>query len=142
MNIDSCTFPVKLNLRLDWSEMDLFGHINNVSYFKYVQAARVNYWETIGVNSLKEGGVGPMLLSTSCRFKQPLFYPGNIIIASSVTFIKNTSFGICHHLYNEKGELAAEAEDVIVMYDFDKNEKVVLSGETRARIESLENRTY
>lgn len=142
MNLDSCTYPAKLNLRLDWSEMDLFGHINNVSYFKFIQAARVNYWETIGVNSLKEGGVGPMLLSTSCRFKQPLFYPGNIIIASSVTFIKNTSFGISHHIFNDNGELSAEAEDVIVMFDFDKNEKVTVTDETRTRIEQLEGRTY
>ncbi len=38
-------FPSKLNIRLDWSEMDMFGHINNVMFFKFMQASRVNYWE-------------------------------------------------------------------------------------------------
>lgn len=136
------THPVKLQLRLDWSEMDLFGHINNVSYFKYVQAARVNYWETAGINSLKEGGIGPMLLSTSCRFRQPLFYPGNIQINSSVTFIKNTSFGISHIIMNDKGEIVAEAEDIIVMYDFNKNEKVTVLQELRNSIEQIEGKKY
>jgi len=37
-------FPSKLPIRIDWSEMDLFGHVNNVMYFKYIQASRVNYW--------------------------------------------------------------------------------------------------
>ncbi len=135
-------YPVSLHLRLDWSEMDLFGHINNVSYFKYIQAARVNYWESIGINSLKEGGIGPMLLSTSCRFKQPLFYPGDIRILSSVTFIKNTSFGLSHHIYNNSGELAAEAEDIIVMYDFDRNEKIPVDEKLRQRIEQLEEKLF
>ncbi len=27
--------PIILTLRIDWSEMDLFGHINNVMYAKY-----------------------------------------------------------------------------------------------------------
>ncbi|MBS1774274.1 MAG: acyl-CoA thioesterase [Bacteroidetes bacterium] len=135
-------YPVKLPLRLDWSEMDLFGHINNVSYFKYVQAARVNYWETIGINSLKEDGIGPMLLSTSCRFQKPLFYPGNIVIESSVTYMKNTSFGISHRILNSDNELAAEAEDVIVMYDFDANEKVLISDALRNKVSELEGKTY
>ena len=134
--------PVKLKWRLDWSEMDLFGHINNVSYFKYIQASRVNYWETIGINSLKEGGIGPMLLSTSCRFIKPLFYPGSILIVSTITFIKNTSFGISHRILDEKGEIAAEAEDVIVMYDFNENKKVAVSDELREKMQTIEGKKY
>lgn len=45
-------YPVKLELRIDWSELDLFGHVNNVAFLKYVQASRINYWETIGVTKL------------------------------------------------------------------------------------------
>lgn len=36
-------YNTSLELRIDWSEMDLFGHVNNVAFFKYVQASRVNY---------------------------------------------------------------------------------------------------
>lgn len=111
--------PVQLHLRLDWSEVDMFGHINNVSFFKYIQASRVNYWEVCGFSkTFAETGIGPMLLSTGCRFIQPLFYPGNITVQACVQFIKNTSFGIRHRILNDKGELAAEAEDVIVVFDF------------------------
>ena len=78
-------FPVKLNLRLDWSEMDMFGHINNVAYFKYIQASRVNYWEqTILAKLFKNNNIGPILPSTGCQFKLPLFYPGNIIVQARI----------------------------------------------------------
>jgi len=123
--------------------MDMFGHINNVSFFKYIQASRVNYWEVCGFSkTFKETGIGPMLLSTGCRFVQPLFYPGNITIEASVTFIKNTSFGISHRILNDKGELAAEAEDVIVVFDFNKNEKVPISAALKESIAAIEGKVF
>jgi acyl-CoA thioester hydrolase len=135
--------PVQLHLRLDWSEMDMFGHINNVSFFKYIQASRVNYWEVCGFSkTFAETGIGPMLLSTGCRFIQPLFYPGNITVQACVQFIKNTSFGIRHHILNDKGELAAEAEDVIVVFDFNKNEKVPVSAGLKESIAAIEGKEF
>jgi acyl-CoA thioester hydrolase len=136
-------FPVKLPLRIDWSEMDMFGHVNNVSYFKYIQASRVNYWETFALMQIfEEDKIGPILLSTSCNFMKPLYYPGNIMIQASVEFIKNTSFGVYHQILNGQGEVAAEAHDVIVMFDFKKNEKIVFPEHFRKRVEELEGRGY
>jgi acyl-CoA thioester hydrolase len=136
-------FPVKLPIRIDWSEMDLFGHVNNVSYFKYIQASRVNYWEAIGlVKIFEENKIGPILLSTSCQFIKPLHYPGNIIAQSRMEFIKNTSFGLHHHILNEQGELCAEAHDVIVIYDFNKNEKAPFPDKYRAIVADLEGRAF
>jgi acyl-CoA thioester hydrolase len=134
-------FPVTLPLRIDWSEMDLFGHVNNVAYFKYIQAARVNYWEvTLLTKIFDERKIGPILLSTGCQFIKPLHYPGNITVESRVEFIKTTSFGIHHRIMNEQNELCAEAHDVVVMYDFNKNEKVPVSPQFRSAVEQIEGR--
>ena len=136
-------FPVKLPLRLDWSEMDLFGHVNNVAYFKYIQASRVNYWEVSGLAaSFSETKIGPILLSTACQFIKPLHYPGNIIVEASIEFIKTTSFGIHHRILNGQNEVAAEAHDVIVTFDFNKNEKVPVSDEFRKAVERIEGKIF
>jgi acyl-CoA thioester hydrolase len=125
-------FPIKLHLRLDWSEMDLFGHINNVMYFKFIQASRVNYWEHVGfLNRYFKEKIGPILVSTGCQFSKPLFYPDNITIEVRVEFIKNTSIGLHHRILNGKNELCAEAHDVIVLYNFAKNEKVIIPMELK-----------
>jgi acyl-CoA thioester hydrolase len=132
-------FPTKLPLRIDWSEMDLFGHVNNVAYFKYIQAGRVNYWEISMLSGIfDERKTGPILLSTGCQFIKPLHYPGNIVVESRIEFIKTTSFGIHHRILNEDNEIAAEAHDVIVMYDFNKNEKIPVSEEFRKAVERIE----
>lgn len=134
-------FSTKLELRIDWSEIDLFGHVNNVAILKYVQAARVNYLETIGLMQLQsETKIGPILASTSCKFCKPLFYPGQVTLYSKVDYIKNTSFRIQHRIYNDKNELAAEAQDIIVFFDYCKNNKLIIPNELREKIEKLENK--
>jgi acyl-CoA thioester hydrolase len=133
------TFPVKLNLRLDWSEMDLFGHINNVMYLKYIQASRVNYWEKTGMyRQFKEENIGPLLASVKCDFRKPLFYPGTIIIEAGLAFIGNTSFGLKHRILDEHGTIAAEGEDVIVYFNFNTNEKMTIPEYLREDFRKIE----
>ena len=136
-------YSVKLELRIDWSELDIFGHVNNVMFFKYIQASRVNYWETSGILRQYEGTkIGPMLASATCQFRKPLFYPGNIFVYARMEFIKNTSFGLHHQIINHNKEIVAEAHDVMVMYDFNKNEKVLFPAVLRGAVEKLEKRKF
>lgn len=135
--------PATLTLRIDWSEIDIFNHVNNVAFMKYVQASRVNYWELVGIAAMHQAtNVGPMLASTQCSFKKPLYYPGSVQIKAGVSFIKNTSFGIYHQLFNSDGELAAEANDVMVLFDFNKNIKEPLPSKIKEAIENFEGRKY
>lgn len=134
-------FPVKLPIRLDWSEMDLFGHINNVSYFKFIQASRVHYWELTGLAaSFAQTRIGPILLSTGCQFLKPLHYPGNIVVEARMEFLRNTSFGLHHRIRNEEDIIVAEAHDVIVNFDFNKNEKTPISEAFRNAAAAIEGR--
>lgn len=131
-------FPVQLDMRLDWSEMDLFGHINNVMYFKYIQASRVNYWEAIGLNGMiSREKKGPILASTTCQFLKQLHFPGNITLRCRMEFIKSTSFGFHHQILTET-EIAAEAHDVMVMFDFSRNEKIVFPEALKEKVRLLE----
>mgnify|MGYP005988662611 CR=1 FL=1 len=132
-------YQAKLDLRIDWSELDLFGHVNNVSFFKYIQASRLHYWEQVGISQLyPKHKIGPMLASSRCEFKRPLYYPGNIRIYSRIDFIKNSSFGICHAIYNQDDKLAAAAFDTLVLFDFNSETKVEIPQEIRGNIEGLE----
>lgn len=129
---------LELKIRLDWSEMDMFQHINNVSYFKFAQANRINILETVGLQkSFTETGVGPTLAHTECDFKKELSYPGNVIIRSSIKEIRNTSFVIQHQFYNDNDELCANATDVIVVYDYDNGIKESIPSEIREQLEKL-----
>ena len=124
-----------LTLRLDWSEQDLYGHINNVSYFKYQQAARVNFWESIGL-AAQDGrsGLGPSLAAVNTRFIRPLHYPGTVRLETEVSFVKHTSFGLRHRMYDEQGTLCAEGEDVVVVFNYGSGAKKPIPGDLRAKL--------
>ncbi len=128
----------KLELRIDWSEIDLFGHVNNLAIMKYVQAARVRCLESIGLmQSQMEQKTGPILASISCRFRKPLFYPGRVSVYSKVDEIKNTSFRIQYEIYDEQNEIAAEAQDIIVLYDFVKGTKLAIPDDLRKKLANV-----
>lgn len=103
---------------------------------KYVQAARVKMLEKLHLMQLQsEQKKGPILASVECQFLKPLFYPGQVTIYSNIDLIKNTSFKIHHIIYNENNEVAAQADDIIVYYDFIKNKKLHIDDELRGRLE-------
>lgn len=139
--MEELRFPVSIKLRLDWSELDPFGHINNVMYFKYLQASRIRYWEMLGLDILHSAqGIGPLLASTRCDFRKPLYYPGEITVQASITYIKNTSFGLTHQILNNQGEIAAEGQDVIVLFDYTRLEKVPVPEKLRSQVAEMEGR--
>jgi acyl-CoA thioester hydrolase len=136
-------FSTKLELRIDWSDLDVLGHVNNLQIMKYVQAARVNYLEKVGVSQTHtEQKIGAILASIHTQFKQPLFYPGNVTIFSRVEYIKTSSFKIHYEIFNDKNELAAEAQDILVLYDFNKKHKLTIPTEIRQKIELIENKSF
>ena len=136
-------FRIEFSLRIDWSELDSYGHVNNVSFFKYIQSARVNYLELIGMKPLNRGiDIAPILASCKCDFKMPLYYPGQIVIRSRVDSIKNTSFCLIHEIMNDQGQLSAEAQDIIVLFDFSKKKKAPIPMGVTQQIEKIEGRVF
>lgn len=58
------------------------------------------------------------MVSSKCDFKKALFYPGNVVVKSRVAYVKSSSFALEHIVLNDAGEICAEAEDVVVCFDF------------------------
>lgn len=130
-------FSTRLTLRIDWSEIDLFAHVNNVAIIKYIQAARVNLLDALGLMQKQaEEKKGPILASVECQFFKPMYYPGQVIIHSEISLVKNSSFKIIHTLYNEKEEITAKANDIIVYYDFIENTKLKIDDTLRKKMQS------
>lgn len=120
--MESETYNLKLELRIDWSDLDMYKHVNNISFMRYMQSGRVNFWEASGIYEMYENTkMGTMLVSTHCDFKKSLYYPGKAIVKTRIDFIKNSSFGLKHLILNDTNEVCAEGKDVVVCYDFEKD---------------------
>ena len=126
--MESETYNLKLELRIDWSDLDMYKHVNNISFMRYMQSGRVNFWEASGIYEMYENtNMGTMLVSTHCDFKKALYYPGKAII-------KNSSFGLKHLILNDINEVCAEGKDVVVCYDFEKDNTFRIPEDLRTQL--------
>ena len=129
-------FPVVVEVPVAWGEMDAFGHVNNVVYFRYFENARIEYLRRIGFADAQ--GVGPILASTGCRFRRPLTYPDTLHVGIRTTEVGADRFTIEYRLVSERlGEVAAEGTGVVVSYDYPNARKAPIPPPVRAAIEGL-----
>ena len=125
--MDYKDFKLSIDLRIDWSDLDMYKHVNNLSFIRFMQTGRALFWEATGLNNIyEETNKGPMVVSTHCDFKKSLYYPCTAIVKTKLAFIKNSSFGLDHLILNEKEEVCAIGHDVAVFFDFnlDKTYKI------------------
>lgn len=125
-----------VELPVVWSEMDAFGHVNNACYFKYFETARVAYFDRVGMFAqMHTDNLGPILGSTSCRFKAPLTYPDKIWVGVKIQGLQNDRLEQRYIVVSEKlGRVAAEGEGTIVFYDYGIAKKAHIPADMQQRI--------
>jgi acyl-CoA thioester hydrolase len=135
-------YPVVVEIPVAWGEMDAFQHVNNVVYFRYFESARIAYSEKIGLNKYKEyTGIGPILGSTSCRYKLPLTYPDTISVGAKTVDVEEDRFTMKYVIVSRRHQkIAAEGDGVIVMYDYREGRKTAIPNEIRRRIQEIEQK--
>ncbi len=130
--------PVSISIPVAWGEQDLFGHLNNVVYFRYFENVRMYFLERIGVlRSHQEKGVGVILASTTCDFKRPVMWPARLTVSTGCSRIGNTSFTMEYEVKDEQGQLVATGTSVQVMYDYRSGSKIPVPDAIRAAIHDL-----
>ncbi|MFA6999978.1 MAG: thioesterase family protein [Candidatus Paceibacterota bacterium] len=134
------SYPVVIEIPVVWGEMDAFQHVNNVVYFRYFESARIAYFGKLDVMDLmNRTGIGPILASTSCRFRTPLTYPDKILIGAKVTNIEQDRFMMNYLVVSTRlQKAAAEGDGLIVAFNYRENKKAIIPDELKQRILDLE----
>ena len=124
-----------MKLRIDWGELDLLGHVNNVSIVRYCQAARIEFITGAGLPLSPGMSFGPIEAATSLQFVRQLRYPGTVSVYTFLKEKKHTSFILEHHIHDEEGHLAVVATEVIVCFDFVNQVKVPIPEHVHKRMQ-------
>jgi|JI8StandDraft_1071087.scaffolds.fasta_scaffold24545_2 acyl-CoA thioester hydrolase len=128
--------PIVHHQQVAWGDMDAFGHVNNVMYYRYIESARIEYLTQ--VEAFNHGLVS-VVSSSSCRFYRPVFYPDLLKIGARVVEIRNSGFRMAYVIYsNQQGQMVATGEAIVVMVDANTFEKAALPMDLRQRIAKLE----
>lgn len=130
-----------IEIPVAWGEMDAYGHVNNIVYFRYFETARMAYFEKLASpDFVSRNPLGPILASTSCRFRAPLAFPDRLSVGARVARVDEDRFVMFYAVYSHSLQrIAAEGEGTIVCFDYRENRKAPLPAELRLRICELEN---
>lgn len=137
-------YPIVKEQSLSWGDMDVHGHVNNVWFFRYIENARVAYFEAIDKYGYEESSGDSFILAhTSCKFLSPLVYPDVVRVGACVSSIlKDRAVMSYRVVSSSRNRIAAEAEATIVAFDYSKDGKIPFPEELKRRIQELEKRTF
>ena len=74
-----------------WGDMDAMGHLNNTSYFRFLETARIDWMTQLGCTPLPTGE-GPVIINAFCNFYKQFEYPGDVLIKMYVSEPGRSSF--------------------------------------------------
>lgn len=133
-------YPVCVMIPVAWGEMDSFGHVNNIVYFRYFENARIAYFERVGFQQeYRQTGIGPILAKTDCRFIAPLTYPDDVVVGARSRDLGEDRFTMDYSIVSTAlGNEAASGSGRIISYDYGRLAKAPLPDSVRRAIIELE----
>ena len=132
--------PIVVSATVLWSDMDLYGHVNNAVFFRWFELARMAYLEKCGmIESYERNRVGAILHSTSCRFRAPVFHPDTIEISAKVDDVSADRFTMVYVARSTaRNEVVGEGTAMVVCFDYNTQQKTALPVSVRGKIHEME----
>ena len=109
------TVPVPMR----WSDMDAYGHVNNVVFLQYFEMARLDlFFERASLEERTGLRRGTVVAEHQITYKRPVVYSAQPLdVEIWVSGIRAAAF-TCHYEVFDHGLLAVMGSTLLVPYDF------------------------
>lgn len=121
-----------------WHDNDVYGHVNNVTYYSFFDSAVNTYLIERGGLDIHDGAVVGFVVSSSCDYFASIAYPDLIEVGLRVAKLGNSSVQYELAVFKVgEDEACAAGRFVHVFVDRASNLPVVLPDELRAALQLL-----
>ncbi|MFL6134681.1 MAG: acyl-CoA thioesterase [Nocardioidaceae bacterium] len=121
-----------------FSDVDVYGHVNNVKYFEYYQEARIAFLRSL-TDSEEEPSLRQVVARIDVDYKRPiLFRPEPYLVESSVTGIGTSSYALESRIVDADGPertVYSTSQVKLVAYDTRSQRSRPLTDAERSRLE-------
>lgn len=123
-------------LPIRWGDMDAMGHVNNTTYFRYLETVRIDWARSIGCDPDPKGQ-GIVIVNAFCTFHKQLEYPGDILVKMYVSDVGRSSFDSWATIEraDDPGVVYASGGATTVWVDFPAQKSVPLPEWIRPHLE-------
>ena len=120
---------------LRWGDMDAMGHVNNTMYFRFMEQARIGWFDALIPERRAWLETGIVIVSASCNYKRPMVYPGTVEVKLFVGAPGGSSVPTYYEMHLEGDRhLCADGAAVVVFIDIAKQKPLRIPEGIRARL--------
>ena len=110
---DRAAFVFWTHDNVRFSDVDRYGHINNIAIATYCETGRVEFAETLWPGATAGAGAGWVIVQLNVTFLAQAHYPGNVEIGTRVERVGRSSCTLGQGLFKD-GVCFATADSVLV----------------------------
>jgi len=110
-------------IAIRWGDTDAMGHVNNTVYFRYMEQARIGWFDALVPRGEAWKATGIVIANASCNFKRPINYPGTVEVRLSIGSPGGSSVPTFYELRMED-QLYADGEATVVFIDMQKQKPI------------------
>ncbi len=78
-------------LETRWMDNDIYGHVNNVTYYSYFDSAANHYLIERGGLDIQNADIVGFVVASNCQYVSPISYPDRLEIGFRVNKLGNRS---------------------------------------------------
>jgi acyl-CoA thioester hydrolase len=117
-----------------WGDMDAMGHVNNTVYFRYMEQARIGWFDALVPQAEAWKSTGIVIANASCNFKRPINYPGTVKVKVFVGLPGGSSVATFYELMVDE-DLYADGAATVVFIDMQKQKPVRIPEKIREALQ-------
>ena len=117
-----------------WGDMDAMGHVNNTVYFRYMEQARIGWFDALVPREEAWKSTGIVIANASCNFKQPINYPGTVEVRVLCGAPGGSSVPTFYELRVEN-DLYADGAATVVFIDVENQKPIRIPQKIREAIQ-------
>lgn len=131
-------FHFSIPIKVRYSETDLIGHVNNVSYFMYFEQGRIEYFENLTLTEdLFSDKAVSVVASQECQYLAPIYLKDPLKLHVRVARMGRSSLDLEYALIVHD-QLKAAGRGTIVLIDTKSGKSTPIPDTAREIIRSFE----
>lgn len=134
-------FRLRTDLQVRFNDFDALGHVNNSTYFQYMDVGKVDYISRVLGDSFDLHHETLVIVNVNCQFCQTTLFGEPLEVLSRIDAISEhtVTFEQCV-INSDTEEVKAFARTVMVGYSIEKEEKIRIPDNWRKLISAHEQR--
>lgn len=131
-------YQVFYPLTTRWMDNDIYGHVNNVTYYSYFDTAANTFLINHCGLDIHNGDIVGFVVSSGCEYLAPIAFPDKVEVGLRIENLGNSSVQYGIGIFKAQEEsVCAFGHFVHVFVDRKTNKPVKISGVMRENMEKI-----